>query len=239
MHAGWLLSAGYMWSHAINDGSLGGGEADAIAPQNVFCRSCEKASSAQDVRHVINGSSVYELPFGRGRTHQLGAGWLRALLGDWSVSNIVTARTGRPVNVTIKRAASDVPGGYNLNQRPDLVPSVSFIPAGGQTASQWINPAAFRLPAPGTWGNAGRNLIRGPGLSQVDMSLSKRFSIGERAALDFRTEIFNLFNRAQYSDPLGDATVPSQFGIIQSTVNTTPIGTGTPRQLQFMLRVSF
>src|SRR5262249_42774952 len=105
--------------------------------------------------------------------------------------------------------------------------------------SQWLNPAAFRAPAPGTFGNAGRNLVRGPGLTQIDLGLSKRFSVGERAAIEFRSEVFNLFNRAQYADPSGDVTVPAQFGIIQSTVNTTPIGAGTPRQLQFALRVSF
>ena len=64
LRSGWLLSASYMWSHAINDGSLGGGEADAIAPQDTFCRACERASSAQDVRHFFSASSVYELPFG-------------------------------------------------------------------------------------------------------------------------------------------------------------------------------
>src|SRR5262249_29224852 len=161
------------------------------------------------------------------------------LFGEWSVSGIATARTGRPVNVTIKRSASDVPGGYTISQRPDIVPGVSLIPPGGQTITRWINPAAFRAPAPGTLGHAGRNLARGPALTQLDVGLSKRFPIGERAAIAFRSEVFNLFNQAQYSDPSGDVTVPAQFGIIQSTVNTTPIGTGTPRELQFMLRVSF
>ena len=152
---------------------------------------------------------------------------------------IGTARSGRPVNVTISRAASAVPGGYNLTQRPDLTPGVSLTPPGGSTPAQWINPAAFRVPAPGTWGNAGRNLARGPSLYQLDLGLSKRVTWRERAALEFRVEAFNIFNRAQYGDPIGDFTVPSQFGVIQSTINTTPIGTGTPRQVQFMLRLGF
>ncbi len=239
LRAGWLFAGSYMWSHAINDGSLGGGEADAISPQNVFCRACERASSAQDVRHFFSASSVYELPFGAGKRHLSEPGALRAILGGWSLSGLAMARTGRPVNVTIRRAASDVPGGNTSSQRPDVVPGVSLVPPGGQSIAQWINPAAFRIPAPGTFGNAGRNIARGPGLNQLDVGVTRRFSLGERAAIEFRSEIFNVFNRAQFADPSGDVTVPSQFGIIQSTVNTTPIGVGTPRQIQFMLRASF
>ena len=106
-----------MWSHAINDGSLGGGETDSVAPQNVFCRACERASSDQDVRHYFSMNSVYKLPL-----------WNRTeLFGGWSVSSIATARSGRPVNITIKRSAADVPNGYSFSQRPDLVPGVSLV----------------------------------------------------------------------------------------------------------------
>jgi len=228
---GWLLTANYMWSHAINDGSLGGGETDAIAPQNVFCRSCERASSSYDIRHFFAVNSVYQIP--------ALARLPRPVFSGWSLSGIATARSGRPVNITISRAASAVPGGYNISQRPDLVPGVSLIPAGGQTPAHWFNAAAFAVPAAGTWGNAGRNLGRGPALYQIDLSLAKRFAIRERVRMEFRVESFNLLNRAQYGNPTGDVTTASQFGIIQSTINTTPIGTGTPRQVQFLLRLSF
>ena len=220
-----------MWSHAINDGSLGGGETDAITPQNVFCRACERASSSYDIRHFFTLNSVYQIPY-RGQT-------LRSVFGGWSLSGIATARSGRPVNITISRPASAVPGGYNLTQRPDLVPGVSLTPVGGQTPAHWLNPAAFTVPLAGTWGNAGRNLGRGPSLYQIDLSLAKRVSLGEHVRLEIRADAFNILNRSQYGDPSGDVTVPSQFGIIQSTINTTPIGTGTPRQIQFMIRASF
>jgi hypothetical protein len=226
--AGWLIGANYMWSHAINDGSLGGGETDATTPQSPFCRACERASSAQDIRHFFTASSVYELPFGHG-----------ALLGGWSLSGIATARSGRPVNVTISRATSVVPGGYNQNQRPDLIPGVSLIPPGGQTPSHWINPAAFTIPSAGVFGTAGRNLARGPSLAQLDVALAKRIPLQERAAIELRAEAFNLLNRAQYGDPSGNLSVPSQFGLITSTINTGPVGSGTPRQLEFQLRLSF
>jgi len=162
MMSGLLVSANYMWSHAINDGSLGGGETDAITPENVFCRACERASSASDVRQFFSASGVYQIPY-RGSV-------LRPLLRGWSLSGVATARNGLPVNVTISRAASVVPGGYNLTQRPDLVPGVSLTPPGGSTAAHWLNPAAFAVPAPGTWGNAGRNLGRGPDLRSTSAS---------------------------------------------------------------------
>lgn len=126
-----------------------------------------------------------------------------------------------------------------MTQRPDLVPGVSLTPPGGSTAAHWFNAAAFAVPAPGTWGNAGRDLGIGPSLFQIDMSLARRIAIGERKTVEVRAEAFNLLNRAQLGAPTGDVTVPAQFGVIQSTVNTTPIGSGTPRQLQLLVRLSF
>jgi hypothetical protein len=237
--ADWIFGANYMWSHAINDGSLGGGEADIISPQDPFCRSCERASSAQDIRHFFTVNSVYNLPFGAGKKYLSQPGIARLILGNWMLSAIVTARSGLPVNVTLSRPAADVPYGYTVNQRPDFVPGVSLTPPGGSTPSQWINPAAFAVPADGTFGNAGRDIARGPNFYQLDLGLSKQFTITERFSLEFRWEVFNAFNRAQYAQPSGDITVPAQFGVITSTINTSPVGTGTPRQMQFMLRASF
>ena len=229
--AGLLLAANYMWSHAINDGSLGGGETDAITPENVFCRACERASSASDVRHTFTLNSVYQIPY-RAR-------FLKPLLSGWSLAGIATAHSGMPVNITITRPASAVPGGYNLTQRPDVVLGVSMTPDGGSTTAHWFNAAAFAVPAPNTWGNAGRNLGRGPSLYQVDLSVARRLPLGERKLVEIRAEAFNLLNRAQFGAPSGDVTVPAQFGVIQSTINTTPIGSGTPRELQLMVRLSF
>jgi hypothetical protein len=225
----WLVDANYMWSHSINDGSLGGGEADIMVPQNTFCRACENASSAQDIRHYFTLNTVYEIP--------AISGALKPVLSDWSISMLTSARTGRPVNVTISRAATVVPGGYNQLQRPDVVPGVSPIPAQGQTAVHWFEASAFRVPAPGTWGNLGRDALRGPGLYQIDVGLSRKFRFSERVGLELRAEVFNVLNRAQLADPSGDVTVPDQFGVIRSTINTGPVGTGTPRQIQFLLRL--
>jgi hypothetical protein len=231
LRSGLLVNANYMWSHAINDGSLGGGETDAISPENVFCRACERASSTSDIRHFFALNSVYEIPWRARRLH--------SVLGGWSLSGIATARSGLPVNITISRAASAVPGGYYMTQRPDVVPGVSLTPPGGSTPAQWFNPAAFTIPAPGTWGDAGRDLGRGPLLYQIDLSLSRRIDLTERLHLEVRAESFNVLNRTQLGSPNGDVTVPTQFGIITSTINTTPIGSGTPRQIQFIMRLFF
>ncbi len=237
LRAGWVLGANYMWSHAINDGSLGGGEADIISPQNPFCRACDRASSAQDIRNTFSANSVYTLPVGAGHRLLSQPGIARTVLGGWELSGVGTAHSGLPVNVTYARSAASSPYGYNMNQRPNLVPGVSLIPAGGSTPGLWINPAAFSIPAALTFGNAGRSIARGPDLYQLDLSLAKTFSITERLHLQFRSEAFNIFNRAQYGQPSG-TLLTSQFGAITSTVNTTPVGTGTPRQLQFAVRLS-
>jgi hypothetical protein len=218
-----------MWSHSINDDGIGGGESDT--PQNVFCRACEKASSDFDVRDTFNVSAVYRLP----------VRVARAILGGWQLSGIATARTGLPVNVVLNRSNSSLPDLYSVSgsERPNLVPGVSLTPAGGQTPQDWINPAAFTIPAAGTFGNAGRNLVRAPGLWQVDAALSKTINFTERAGLQFRAEAFNLFNRAQYGSPQANLSSPLSFGAITTPVNQGATGSGTPRQFQLALRLSF
>lgn len=88
------------------------------------------------------------------------------------------------------------------------------------------------------YGNAPRNIGRGPNLLQTDIGLAKDISLAEHSHLQFRSEFFNVFNRAQYGQPLADLSA-STFGQIISTVNTGPVGTGRPRQIQFALRLEF
>jgi len=111
---------------------------------------------------------------------------------------------GRTVFSPGYRDSSDVPDGNTNNQRPDLVPGVSLTPPGGKTIAEWINPAAFAIPLPGTFGNAPRDIARGPGAWQIDMGLGKHIRGTERSELEFRTEFFNLFNHPQYGLPLSD-----------------------------------
>ncbi len=238
LRRGWLMTAGYLWSHAIDDGSLGSGVED-VFPENVSCRRCERASSNYDARQSFSVSSVYELPFGPGRSLVREKGLLSAVLGGWELTGVAGGRTGLPVNITVDRSATVMPDGNSANQRPNLLPGVPLTPAAGSTPLQWINPAAFSVPAPKTWGNLGRNAFLGPALWQIDTALRRRIALRERVALELRGECFNLLNRAQYGNPSSDISAPSSFGRITTVVNTGPTGSGTPRQFEIAARLVF
>lgn len=233
---GLLVSANYMWSHSIDDGSMGGG--DSVYPQNVGCRSCERASSNYNVRHTFNINYVYQLPFGPGRPFLSGPGVLGRIVGGWELSGLDSARTGLPVNVTVSRSSAVMPDGNSGNQRPNLVPGVALLPPGGQTVNNWINPAALAVPANNTWGNLGRNIVRARPLWQADAALTKVVSL-EKIRLTFRADVFNMFNRAQYGSPTANISAPSTFGRVLAVVNSDATGTGTPRQIQLTLRLGF
>ncbi|HEY0163070.1 MAG TPA: TonB-dependent receptor [Edaphobacter sp.] len=239
---GLLFSANYMLSHEIDNGSNGSGDGDSLVAQNVACPACERASGIWDARHVLNANAVYDLPFGPGKEYLNQRGVVGGLVGGWELNSVVAARTGFPVNVLVNRSSSSVPDGNTTSQRPDLVPGVSLTPPGGRGIRQWINPAAFAMPVNGTFGNAPRNLLRGPGAWQMDLGVVKRIPLKDTARLEFRSEFFNLFNHPQYGLPQSTFGVQG-FGSIQQTVNTTtpvsPIGSGTPREIQFALSVQF
>jgi hypothetical protein len=237
---GFLLAANYMWSHEIDDDSDGSGDGDSQVPQNVACQPCDRASGNWDVRQVFNANVVYQLPFGPDKPYLSEPGVLRSIAGSWELTSTALARTGFPVNVLMP-SSYIAPDGNSGTQRPDLVPGVSLTPPGGRNGGEWFNPKAFQTPA-GEFGDAPRNLLRGPGTWQVDLGAGKQISLWERWALEFRAEFFNAFNHPQLGPP--QATYgASGFGSIQQTVNTTtpitPVGSGTPREMQFALRLEF
>ena len=228
---GLQLGTQYMWSHAFDEGSLGGGESTAI--QKADCRSCDYGPTNQDVRHTLTVNGVYQLPYGRDG----GTGAMHYLLGGWTLSGLMQARTGRPLTITASRATGDLPDGNNQAQRADRVTSVEVYPA-NQTPEVWFNPAAFAVPASGTWGNVGRNTVRAPGLFQIDLALQKRFEISGARNFEFRIEAFNAFDRLNLGAPGTAVTSPASFGRITGPLNTG-YGTGTARQMQFMFRFNF
>ena len=239
---GFLFSGNYMWSHEIDDGSDGSGDGDSLVPQNVACPACERASGFWDARHVFNANAVYQLPLGLGKPYLNQRGIVNGIVGKWELTSTVVARTGFPINVLVNRSSSQTLDGNTNDQRPDLVPGVPLYPAGGPTIAQWLNPAAFVAPANNTWGDAPRDVARGPGAWQIDMGLGKHIPLTEQLRLEFRAEFFNIFNHPQYGLPNATILV-SGFGSITSTVNTTtpvsPVGSGTPREIQFALRLAF
>ena len=248
IYHGFLLAANYAYTHEIDDDSDGSGDGGSQVPQNVACQPCDRASGNWDVRHVFNGNVVYQLPFGKGRPMLNERGVASAVAGNWEVTTTALARTGFPVNVVLPSSYTAPDGNNAGTQRPDLVSGVPLRPTGGRTVAEWINPAAFVVPA-GEFGDAPRNLLRGPGTWQFDLGASKTFPLWERAKLQFRSEFFNIFNHPQLGQPqtVFNPANTTGFGSIINTVNTntaivspiTPVGSGTPREMQFALRLDF
>lgn len=258
---GLFVAGNYMYSHALDDNSVGAGEANS--PQNVNNPSADYANSQFDVRHTANASLVYELPFGIGRRYMNTNHLLDVVAGGWSVDTLLIARGGLPVDILLSRSSSALPDGNNSSQRPNYVPGQPIY--AGKGIRSWLNPNAFSVPANGTFGNLGRNAAVGPTLWQDDAAIEKSFHVTERNQVIFRTEAFNLFNRAQYGQPnssLATTTCPASgltpyngapcttgalviappatFGQITSTINSTGlVGTGTPRVLEFALRITY
>jgi len=156
---------------------------------------------------------------------------LRALGSGWKISSIVSAQSGNYFSVT---TGTDVALTAAANQRANLIlPSWE-----GPNLIQYLNPAAFKAPATGTYGNLGVNSIRGPGMLQFDMGVSRLFTVHERKTLEFRWEVFNVLNRLNPSNP-GTAINVGTFGKIQSDINASIGTTGDPRVMQAALKFSF
>jgi len=219
---GWLFQAQYLWGNAISD-NAGSGEGGQI--QDVTCRSCDRGAADYDIRHTFTANSVYQLPFARNRWY-----------GGWDLSGLITARSGRAFTVSVSRSSSAVPSGQSQNQRANYIGGNPYADNPGP--GMWLNAKAFAAPAAGTYGTAGRNGFRGPNLWQMDIAVAKRFPFTERVGIDFRAEAFNLLNRAQYGEPVSNFS-NSTFGRILVTANDGATGTGTSRQLQMVLRLTF
>jgi hypothetical protein len=109
---------------------------------------------------------------------------------------------------------------------------------GGSNPNHWFNSAAFAVPANGTFGNLGRNAFRAPGITQLDLGVSKFVAINERLSIRFRGDLFNVANRAQYGAPNADFSA-ANFGAITTTLSNYATGRGTPRELQLSMKVLF
>jgi len=237
------LTGGLQYQYSRNKGTTQGSN-EAATSQNTFDYNTEFGINPQDIPHTFNGSLVYQLPF------------TGALAGGWRVGTIVNARSGVPINVTINRpdnktingvTVTNIPGGNSRGtQRPDVVPGVNPYLKDGV---RWLNPAAFTTPQPGTFGNLGRNALRGPGFWQVDLMASKDFRFGSNQGIQIRAEMFNLLNHLNYENPAavlpdGTAGAPftdaqaGTFGYMLGPLNRT-VGLGTARQTQLSLRFLF
>jgi hypothetical protein len=223
------LSAAYTWSHSIdNIAELFGGTAGDLQQTTDF--NASRGSSGFDVRQRFVTSTVYELPFGKGRAFMNRGGVLNAMFGGWQLTNILTFQGGLPFSITVSGAAQTLGASDLSDWRANLVGNWKIS---NPNQNLWFNPAAFAIPVVNgvyTFGNSGRNILRGDGIGNLDASLSKVFNMRERYHLQFRWEVFNLSNSPQYANPV--STVGATLGTITSQVNS-------PRQMQFSLRLVF
>ena len=185
--------------------------------------------SALNVTSQANLTATYQLPLGKG-AH----GFQQKLLDGWQVNGIASLMTGFPFTPVV---GGNISGDGNTRNpdRPSLNPSFTGPVILG-TQTQWFDPNAFVLSAAGTWGNLGRGVYTGPGLADVDFSVFKNTPLSERTNLQFRAEMFNLFNRTNLGTP--NATVFSGSSVSPSAGLITTLAT-TPRQVQFGLKLIF
>jgi len=203
--------------------------------QNMNCNSCERGASSNDIRHNAQYNVLYELPFGKGHKFLSNMnGVAEKVFGGWQINSLGLLHTGI---ATFPSIGVNTFGNSNLtNQRPDVVAGVSTVPANPSVGQFW-NPAAFSIPLKGTFGNAGRGTLYGPNFVDFDGSLMKQSRISERSVLEFRAEVFNIFNHPNFDLPNAVIGTPS-FGQIFNTYGRT-LGLGTSRQMQMALKLRF
>jgi hypothetical protein len=222
------LGATYTYSHSIdNAGSVGVGS--TVVAQNWQNLLAEEGNSSFDVRHKLAGNYVFELPFGPDRHYLANGNWLSHALADWSISGDFTFATGTPLTPSYSAEVADVARGTAGSLRPNRLPGTSLT-AGGGSALRWFNAAAFVAPPPGTYGNASRYSIPGPGTVSNDMSISRTLRFGDTRSLEFRGTADNVFNTVQYSG------VNTQ---IDSLATGQVISVASMRQLSLLARYRF
>ena len=233
---GLQFNMNYTWWHEIDD---------AVAflkdYQNENNPSAERSSGDADIRHNLEFDFTYDVPSFKSWF----SGMPSYLADGWQVNTLTQIRSGLPVNVTVTG------GLFGGSQRPNVVPGVSPVPTNYSLPFNQFNAAAFSDPGAGNFGNLGRNTLRGPGFWQADFSIFKTTKINERASIQFRAEMFNIFNHPNFADsfgglnkdPITNTLNPSgTFGQSFQTVGDVLgglLGPGSPRQVQMAIRLVF
>jgi hypothetical protein len=217
-----LILAAYTFSKSIDDTSAFlPTTADVNFPQNSHDFGLERSLSSFDMPNKATIALLYRIP-GASR-------WTRG----FEASSIITAESGQPFTVTLSPDDDPSHTGDNGNSVGGVArPNILFNPVlSNPTPQAWFNTTAFAIPAQYTFGTAGRNILRGPGLATVDFALRRAFALGERTTLTAEAQSFNMLNRANFNLPDALADQPLTFGKIFSAKD--------PRQIQFSLRATF
>jgi len=237
---GLSLRGVYTWSKALDDGDSVNATAAANAPglvSNPFNLRADYGLATYDVRNIGVISAVYKLPFGYGEAYGGNLeGWRRTVASGWAVNSIFTAQSGFPFTPQLSYNPSN--NGDTRNPvRPFANPDFTGHVILGKPG-QWFDPNAFLAPPSnsGFYGNLGRDTLIGPGLATWDFSVMKDTTIHEGVVLQFRAEIFNLLNRANFNTPNLITFTPSGVSGTAGAVTSTST---TSRQIQFGLKVQW
>ncbi len=238
----WLVS--YTFAHSVDDASVDFSVESVNDPaisQNIFDRKGSRGPSGFDVRHNFTANVVYDLP-GRGR-----------LLGGWQASGVADAHSGLPFTPVLDFDNAELQS-LVIPERPNVIgnPDAGVCPNGAAvgTVSCWFNPRAFAVPPAGRFGNAGRNILRGPAFAQFDASLHKDFRVTERRKITVGVEAYNLFNHPNFGVPSntqspltfggnGDAVFKDAAGNFAANAGQILTTVGTGRQIQLAGRFTF
>lgn len=223
----------YTWSKTTDAGGSGwfaaengaGGSSDF---QNYYDLNGSRGSSALDIPQDLAVSGQYELPVGKGKPY-LASGPVSWILGNWQANAVVQLRSGQPYNMSVPGDVANI--GNTLSwwsyARPNRVGNPN--PA-HPNKNEWFNPAAFAVPS-FSYGNAPRNFLRSPHVSDADLSLFKNFHFGESATLSFRAEAFNILNIQNYGTPDSGVGDPNEGKITGNVLS--------PRELQLGLHLQY
>jgi hypothetical protein len=217
---GYSFLASYTWGHSL-DTLPNYNDKNDPAPQDPFHLHSNWGSSNFDRQQRLVFSHIYEIPLGKGQNRSL-----NAIVGGWAVSGIMSLQSGQPFTVTLNFDPSNT----GVTGHPDRIRN-GALPAAQRDPAYWFDVTAFQAPTSFVFGNSGRGILRGPGQFNLDLGMSRTFSLTERFRLQFRGEFFNLTNTPQFDIPAFTVGA-TNAGVISALV-------APERQLQFALRLSF
>jgi hypothetical protein len=226
---GLSYAVSYTFSKSIDVGGDGYYGVEGGVPQDAYNPArYDRSVSGLDLTHILSVNTLYEIPVGKGKRFSTGHGVLDYILGGWQINNLFQAHSGiafTPLTSSDIANTGQALGYEHLN----LVGSPGLSK---RTAAEWFNTAAYATPALFTFGNAGRNSLRGPSYWDLDTSLFRLFPVGEGRQFEFRVEAFNVLNNVNLGQPNNDINSGSAFGTINSTANPA-------RQLQLAAKFIF
>ena len=222
------FNVNYTYGHSLDQGEFGFGS----RPNDDHRLYLEHGSSDFDVKHQLEFDYTYELP-----AAPLLPKWLG---GGWQANGITVMRSGLPVQIIsgVDTAGVGSDQGLAYGPRPNYVAGQDLRPSNYSLPFNQININALSVPATGTFGNLGRNVYRGPSIFNWDFSLFRNFPIRERQRIEFRAEMFNIFNTPEFDRPQANLSAPATFGQSLSTILSAG-GFGSSRQIQFGLKYLF